>query len=295
MNNELPDDGRVYRPIVKPGDHLVKSRENGSRVRGVAQDANNKTTDIVEWEEVDVRDLAQERESQYRYEPSKEAELTPEQKEMADAIGVAIAELIIAGASQLNEHVIHPWWENSAKPWIKEKTMQARLRINKRKKDARELSETPFPTSHSVSAAKSEDAQIENMLDQTFEDMRFDLSSDEAKMHVMSIIYHMIETAREIKILSRARICEQVDDKALRLEKQEEAERYLTQKVAGNIDQLLSDESLSLNITTSKQIFELLGGGVRINGEYVPIESKRLKSAIDDPGMDSDDPEVGAS
>ena len=43
---------KVYRPILKEGDHLVRSKDN--RVRGVSQDENNKTTDIVEWEEVEI-------------------------------------------------------------------------------------------------------------------------------------------------------------------------------------------------------------------------------------------------
>lgn len=54
-------DEKVYRPILKEGDHLVRSKDNKSRVRGVSQDENNKTTDIVEWEEIEID------ESQYEY------------------------------------------------------------------------------------------------------------------------------------------------------------------------------------------------------------------------------------
>ena len=45
---------KLYRPILKEGDHLVRSKDNEGRVRGVSQDENNKTTDIVEWEEVEI-------------------------------------------------------------------------------------------------------------------------------------------------------------------------------------------------------------------------------------------------
>lgn len=34
---------KVYRPIIKEGDHLVKSKENEGRILGVSQDSNNKT------------------------------------------------------------------------------------------------------------------------------------------------------------------------------------------------------------------------------------------------------------
>lgn len=52
---------KVYRPILKEGDHLVRSKDNEGRVRGVSQDENNKTTDIVEWKEVEID------EPQYEY------------------------------------------------------------------------------------------------------------------------------------------------------------------------------------------------------------------------------------
>ena len=32
---------KVYRPILKEGDHLVRSKDNEGRVRGVSQDENN--------------------------------------------------------------------------------------------------------------------------------------------------------------------------------------------------------------------------------------------------------------
>ena len=70
---------KLYRPILKDGDHLVKSKKNEGRVRGVSQDKNNKNPDIIEWEEVD--------DSIYNYSDeqyeSERIELTPEQQEKA--------------------------------------------------------------------------------------------------------------------------------------------------------------------------------------------------------------------
>lgn len=39
---------KLYRPILKVGEHLVASKEHDGRVRGISQDENNKTTNIVE-------------------------------------------------------------------------------------------------------------------------------------------------------------------------------------------------------------------------------------------------------
>ena len=47
---------KYYKPILKDGDHLVRSSKNPDRVRGQSRDANNKNPDIVEWEEVEIED-----------------------------------------------------------------------------------------------------------------------------------------------------------------------------------------------------------------------------------------------
>lgn len=53
---------KLYRPIINDGDHLVRSKDNADRVRGISQDENNRTTDIVEWEEVNIEDSTPESE-----------------------------------------------------------------------------------------------------------------------------------------------------------------------------------------------------------------------------------------
>ena len=44
---------KVYKPIIKEGDHLLSSKETPGRVRGLTRDENNQNPDIIEWEEVD--------------------------------------------------------------------------------------------------------------------------------------------------------------------------------------------------------------------------------------------------
>ncbi len=64
------------------------------------------------------------------------------------------------------------------------------------------------------------------------------------------------------------------------MEDQAKVEKSLVEKVSRNINSLLSDEKLFLDVNTFKQIFDLLGGGIKINGEYVPVELKKLDAAI---------------
>ena len=126
----------------------------------------------------------------------------------------------------------------------------------------------------------SSDVQIDKMFDCAFNTIQFDMSSDEAISHMMNLIYHMLGVAYEIKILSNTRIVDRVENAQTRLENQNVAEQMLTQKVTAKINDLLSDEALLLDVSTSKQLFNLLGGGIRINGEYVPVETEKVGIAI---------------
>lgn len=39
---------KVYKPIVKDGNHLLRSKDNPDRVRGLTRDENNQNPDIIE-------------------------------------------------------------------------------------------------------------------------------------------------------------------------------------------------------------------------------------------------------
>lgn len=110
---------KYYKPILKDGDHLVRSSKNPSRVRGQSRDADNKNPDIVEWEEVEIEDNTSD------YEPisyeERQVQLSPEEERIAQAIGEALGAAIVAGAVWLIDNKVTPWWKRTAWPWIKEK------------------------------------------------------------------------------------------------------------------------------------------------------------------------------
>ena len=267
---------KLYKPILKNGDHLVKSKENEGRVRGVSQDANNKTTDIVEWEEVEVVSPSYENDN---YTPQR-VELTPEEQRFAEMVGAAIAAGIIYSVEKLNEYVIQPWWHNSARPWLTTKISDAKSLVLGKTK-ASKITKEKNSKQTSVLRDVESTTQIDDMLDKAFESIQFDMSTEEAKKHIMNLIYHMLGIAYEIKLLSNARIVEHVEDENMRLENQAKAERLISEKVAKNINQLLSYEHLLLDVATSKQLLSLFGGGIWINEEYIPVETEKIGIAID--------------
>lgn len=84
----------------------------------------------------------------------------------------------------------------------------------------------------------------------------------------------------EIRIISNARIQEDCKSEELCIERQKESEKFLTEKVATNLDQLLSNKDLRLDLNTSKELFSLTGGGVRLNGDYVPVQAIKIDEAL---------------
>ena len=265
---------KLYRPILQDGDHLVKSNKNGDRVRGISQDINNKTTDIIEWEEVEVE------EQTYNYE-SQHVELTSEQQQLAEMMGIAIAAGIIYGVGKLNEYVIQPWWCNCVKPWIDGVLSDVSQMFFGKTKDG-EILEKGEENLNQTSTLVTDKTnyQIGSMMDQVLNSVQFDMSTEEAQKHMMNLIYHMLGMAYEIKVLSNSRIADQIEDENMRIENQAKAEKFLVEKVADNINRLLSDKTLQLDASTSQQIFSLLDGGIRINEEYIPVKKEKVELAI---------------
>ncbi len=266
---------KLYRPILKDGDHLVKSKENEGRVRGISQDVNNKTTDIIEWEEVEIENQTCNYEDE-----SQHIELTPEQQQIAEMIGTAIAAGIIYGAGKFNEHIIQPWWHNSVQPWVNRKMSDVK-QIFFGKTKVSKIVEEKMSNQTSMLVDVEINAQIDIMIDQAFDSIKFDMSTEEAKKHIINLIYHILGIAYEIKILSNSRIADQFEDESMRLENQVKVEKFLAEKVANNINHLLSDESLQIDVSSSKQLSSLLGGGIRINQDYIPVETEKIRLAID--------------
>jgi hypothetical protein len=121
---------------------------------------------------------------------------------------------------------------------------------------------------------------VSSQIDEAFERFYFEMDEEEAKQHVLNILFHMLEIANEIRIMSNAQIRRECESEEQYLERMKASERYLTEKVAKNINRLLSNESLAIDIQTSRELFGLMGGGVRLNGEYVPVELPKVYEAI---------------
>jgi hypothetical protein len=268
---------KVYKPIVKDGDHLIRSKDNPDRVRGLTRDENNQNPDIIEWEEYDVEDLRSDVYEPYPYE-ERRVQLTPEQEEFAQQVGEALGAAIVAGGILLFREVISPWWKNIAWPWVKEKGRSIKNKVGgkKEQKSTKQIkTETPKET-----APDRRLAEVSAQIDKAFEQFFFEMDEEEVKAHMMRLVYHMLGMVNEIRIISNTRIRKACESEELCVEQQKEAEKFLSEKVAVGLDRLLSNESLRLDLNTSRELFSLTGGGVHLNGEYVPVQATKIDEAL---------------
>lgn len=268
---------KVYRPIVKDGDHLIRSKDNPDRVRGLTRDENNQNPDIIEWEEYDVDDLRSDDYVPYPYEEWR-GQLTPEQEQLAQQVGEALGAAVTAGCILLFQQVIYPWWKNTAWPWAKEKCRGIKNAVGREKKQKKTMTAKTAIEKQTESDRRL--ADVSAQIDTAFEQFYLEMEQEEAKAHMMRLVYYMLGMVNEIRIISNNRIKNDCESEELCIERQEEAERFLSEKVASCLNQLLSDENLQLDLSTSMELFSLTGGGVRLNGEYVPVQEAKIDKAL---------------
>ena len=268
---------KVYKPIVKDGNHLLRSKDNPDRVRGLTRDENNQNPDIIEWEEYDVDDLQSDDYAPYPYE-EQHVQLTPEQEEFAQQIGEALGAAIVAGGILLFREVISPWWKNTAWPWVKAKGHGIKKAVDGKKE------QKTTPTVKTTIKKQTEPdrrlTDVSSQIDKAFEQFYFEMDEEEIKGHMMRMVYHMLGVANEIRIISSTRIRKDCKSEELCIEQQKEVEKFLAEKVAAGLDQLLSNNNLHLDLNTSRELFSLTGGGVRLNGEYVPVQAIKIDEAL---------------
>lgn len=193
---------------MKDGDHLVRSTKNPERVRGQSRDANNKNPDIIEWEEVEVDEY-------YNYEPisydDRQVELTPEEEWLVD-VGIWVIETKVA-----------PWVKDTAWPWIKEKGKSAFSFVKNKKKNKQVIEEGEYTVSEVIEPVQFNN--VSTYIDEAFEHVYVDMDEQEIKDHILKVIYHMLEIANEIRILSNAQIRKSCESEKQYLNRVKETEK----------------------------------------------------------------------
>ena len=264
---------KVYKPILDKDQHLVRSKTDPNRYRGLTRDGNNHNPGINEWEEYDLDDLIAKTAAPLPYE--ERVQLSPEQERIARQIGDALADCIVEEGIIFFREVVSPWWTNSAWPYIKEKgkAIKKAATENKKHTPRKKKKKTEAERKHSSS---TELADISAQLDAVFNQEFFNMDEEEAQKHMANLVYYMLCVANEIRLISNARIYKADEPEETRIEQQEEFEKLFTEKVSTNLNKLLSQKNLKLDLSNSKKVFDMTGGGVRLYDEYAPVSPEKI-------------------
>lgn len=176
------------------------------------------------------------------------------------------------------QKIISPWWNNTARPWVKEKSDGIKDTVHRKKE--KKITATAKTSLKEPTESDRQLADVSLQIDKAFEQFYFEIDEEEAKVHMMRLVYHMLGMANEIRIISNARIRKDYESEELCIERQKEVERFLSENVAVGLDRLLSNENLRLDLNTSRELFSLTGGGVRINGEYIPVRATKIDEVL---------------
>lgn len=212
---------KYYKPILKDGDHLVQSKKNPKRVRGQSRDADNKNPDIPEWEEVEIEEIVpQKSPEELEYELSKMAheERRAEQEKVLSTLDTidSVLKLFNEVLVFLNDHpevasaVINGGCKikNAISSGIRSAALGVKsLFPGSRKTKAKAILDKKVTISSTSTEMEQIDLAdvIEDQVEIN-EDEREEMSIDEARSLVISILESYVSMKQNIDRLSKARI-----------------------------------------------------------------------------------------
>lgn len=252
-----------YRPVHKDGTHLAESNDTDGAYRGnLLDDETNRPVGNAEWVKVDDSEL----EDQYAYpvkSPRQEVELTPEQQELAELIGTAIA----AGMTWLAVEVVAPGvkylWQEKAAPALQagwESLMNRRKEKKAEKKKGKIKAVEPKKTT-SVSPAPASVETVPSMfvqeLDTAYDNYVNDMTSEEAQRELLDIFILSAMLTAKVRKLKTARIVDG-DNPAGYLDGQDIVNRLASSEFTSSINQILASNPVLLEEKAS-QISDFLG------------------------------------
>ena len=264
-------DEDLYRPVYKEGTHLAPSKGIEGAVRGSLLDnERNQIAGQAEWIKVDESEYGYD-ESYNFHEFAQTKELSPEDQELVQLLGAAIA----AGTVWVLSEVVAPrvkfWWQEKAAPVVREK-----WRAVKRKNSKRNLKEKSVQISEVADTTESVSGMISQELDNAYEKYIYDMTSEEAKRELMDIFILSVILTSKIRKLSYARITKYGDTTGEHIEGQEIIQKLSSPEYIASINQILENNPLLLKEKLAT-LSEILGCRIVIDGQYVPIEGARIR------------------
>ena len=279
--------------------HMADAADDPDYKRGLLYDDDGNLKAHAKMREVDedeLRDRYAERD-QYDYDYAydnyerSEVELTPEQQELAQLAGEALAAMLLALIAAASPHVRH-WWETTAVPGVKGFFGGiAGFFKNIGKKPESKQVERATTLRLAETSLQIDPKDISTELDAAFEGYRENMSSEEAQKTLVEVAILTSMLAERIKKLSNA----QISDEGIAggyLGWQEAVNRLSSEELIDGVNRILEGD---IQLFDSMQIANLeliLGRKLYEDGQYIPIDAGKFRERLM-PGENNDSPDDG--
>ncbi len=248
---------QLYELIPEEGKHLADSHDTEGAFRGVYLDnETNKPCGAGEFMPVDIGD--DEDSDSYTPDVVLEGDAFALAGILAVGIGIGV------GATKVYPYV-KKWITTMAVPGIK-KFWQ---------KMTKKRSEESIECAKAEIAPMMKPEEFSQSIDLAVNELRTDMSSEEAQQHLLNIMCAAMYIANEIRQLSNAVLRDED-----RLAWKDTLEKLTTQNVTDGINRILEGKVLALDEAQAKALAECLGGALITNGVFVPIGNERIKEAL---------------
>lgn len=283
--------------------HMADAADDPDYKRGLLYDDDGNLKAHAKMREVDedeLRDRYAERDQydydyEYDYE-RREVELTPEQQELAQLAGEALAAMLISLIAAASPHVRH-WWETTAVPGIKGFFGNiAGFFKGIGKKPRNKQVERPLTLQLAEASLQIDPKAISAELDTAYEGYRENMSSEEAQKTLVEVAILASMLAERIKKLSAAKIADDGITGGY-LGWQETVNRLSSQELIDGVNRILEGDVKLFDAAQIANLELILGRNLYENGQYIPIESsefrQRLMPQINDGTQDDGSDEGG--
>lgn len=271
--------GDLYRVVKKEGTHLAKSKDTQGAVRGaLLSDSNRQLAGQAEFVKIDESELEYSPTYDYDYnyqEARVEVELTEEQKEMATALGTAIAEITIWTLSEVIAPRVKTWWQEKAAPNLK-RTWQG---LSDKKTPQKGKVKPQLRATQVLKAKKSVPNLFTQELDEAYEKYTHDMTSEEAQKELLDIFVLSAIVAAKMRKLVNAHIKDKGNASGSYIEGKRVVERLCTPQFVDSINLILEGNPRLLE-ETSVPLAGIIGRSLIVNGEFVPIERDAFREAL---------------
>ena len=266
---------KLYKPVLKEGTHLAKSKNTPGAVRGsTLSDENNQLAGQAEWIEVEV-------EPEYIYVESESKEddgLSEETKAIIDKFANELVEL---GFLALQKYVfphIKSWATNTAAPQIKRAWHWI---TGKKDSDKAQKTKTAHNTTTAIiPTSESMPLMLTKGLDIAYEKYTDNSSDDDAKRDLLEIAMHSAMLADKIKkFLVKYAENENIISADF-LEWQRVVEKVTSKNLVECLNLILKTNVSLINNEQSSFLSDILGYDVVRNGRFVPIKNDRFAQAL---------------